>query len=165
MSGFLSGSNEWQRDPMFAPFAQNTLDLASRNQGSAFIPTDLSQIMSLYNPLFTLQNQRAFGQAKESAGNLTGSGLGNILGRSAQEQSTLQNQLIAGIMEGRLANNQQMWSTLAQLLTPGAQGQLTHTPGVLDYMMQGAGIALPAIAMMSGSGGAGAGAAGKGATA
>lgn len=52
-----------------------------------------------YQKLFEMQNANNFAQAKESAGNLTGSGYGARIGRAAQEATTEQGGFLANLLE------------------------------------------------------------------
>lgn len=93
-----------------------------------------------YLDLFSQQNSRNFAQAKESAGNLTGSGLGNIIGSEAARANADQGAFLANLFEARRQNDA---SRFAQLLlgalgSPAGGVTTTYTPGLLDYAAQGA---------------------------
>jgi len=109
-----------------------------------------------YQKMFADQNAQTFGQAKESAGNLTGSGLGDSLGRAAGVASNAQGGFLANLFEQR---RQQDASRFLQLIlgtlgSPAGGVTNVHQPGLLDYASQGAAAAAPFLA-----GGAGGGAA------
>ncbi len=83
-----------------------------------------------FSTLFEKELGPVLAQAKESAGNLTGTGLENIMGTAAGRSLS---QFLLGILgQG------------AQFAAPGAQQ--TYTPGFLDYLFQGVGAAAPLIA-------------------
>lgn len=98
------------------------------------------QSLQPFLDLFSQQNARNFAQAKESAGNLTGSGLGNILGSEMGRASVEQSAFLANFLEQRRQADAQRNSQLALGLlgSPAAQLQYTYTPGFLDYLGQGA---------------------------
>jgi hypothetical protein len=100
-----------------------------------------------YLDLFTQQNTKTFGQAKESAGNLTGSGFGNILGNKAAEASTMQGGFLADLFERRRAQDQSIFAnTLIQGLGSPAGGVTnSYQPGFLDYATQAASSIAPAF--------------------
>jgi hypothetical protein len=87
--------------------------------------------------LFHDQLGPALGQAKESAGNLTGSGLGNILGATAGRSLS---DFLINMLSGR-ANR--ATSLTGQALQPQPLG---YKPGFLDYLFQGASAAAPFFA-------------------
>lgn len=108
-------------------------------------------VLAPYRNLFAQNRGAALAQAKEAAGNLTGSGYNNILGSSlgqslAQEDVTLAN---LGLQQQQFRQNQQeqFLRLLLGLSTTGVgpQGQ-AYTPGFLDYLFQGASAAAPLIA-------------------
>jgi hypothetical protein len=94
-----------------------------------------------YLDLFTQQNTRNLAQAKESAGNLTGSGLGNIIGAEAGRASTEQGAFLANLFENRRQADAQrsLQALLGVLGSPAGQVQNVYQPGFLDYAAQGAG--------------------------
>ncbi len=109
-----------------------------------------------YQKMFADQNAQNFGQAKESAGNLTGSGLGNSLGRAAGVASNQQGAFLANLFEQRRQQDAARFLqlVLGTLGSPAGGVTNVHQPGLLDYASQGAAAAAPFLA-----GGAGAGAA------
>ena len=92
-----------------------------------------------YLDLFTQQNTRNLAQAKESAGNLTGSGLGNIIGAEAGRASTEQGAFLANLFEQRRQADSQraLQALLGTLGSPAGQVQNVYQPGFLDYAAQG----------------------------
>jgi hypothetical protein len=130
-------------------------------QGSQGFSALDPSIVKPYSDLFTAQRGEALGQAKESAGNLTGSGYNNLLGTSlagslASEQTTLAN---LGIQQQQFQQQRQQdfLRTLLGLTTQ--QAQVGYKPGFLDYLFKGAQAAGPAIAAAVGGGGGAGGAA------
>lgn len=119
-----------------------------------------------YQKMFADQNAQVFGQAKESAGNLTGSGLGAQLGTAGQRASTEQNAFLANLFEQRRQNdsNRFLQLVLGTLGSPAGGVTNTYQPGFLDYAAQGAKAAAPfltpaaAIAPIAGAATSGAGA-------
>lgn len=112
------------------------------NQGFGGLDTGTPDIRP-YEKLFEQRNAMNFAQAKESAGNLTGSGYGARVGRAAQEATTEQGGFLANLLE---QSKQQNASRLAQVLLPflttGVGSPTTsYQPGFLDYAA-GAGTAL-----------------------
>lgn len=118
-----------------------------------------------YQKLFRDQNAQTFGQAKESAGNLTGSGLETGLGQAAQRASTEQGSFLANLFENRRQQDagRFLQLVLGSMSSPAAGVQYTHKPGLLDYASQAAVAAAPFFAPGVGSIGAGAAGAGAGA--
>lgn len=88
-----------------------------------------------YLDMFTQQNSRNLAQAKESAGNLTGSGLGSIIGQEAGRANTEQGAFLANLFEQRRQQdaNRFLNLVLGSLGSPSAQVQNTYQPGLLDY--------------------------------
>lgn len=101
-----------------------------------------------YLDLFTQQNSRNFAQAKESAGNLTGSSLGSIIGAEAGRADVEQGAFLANLFEQRRQQdaNRYMQTLLGGMGSPAGQVQNVYQPGFLDYLFQGAGAAAPFIA-------------------
>jgi hypothetical protein len=83
-----------------------------------------------FSKLFQTELGPILAQAKESAGNLTGSGLENIMGSAAGR--SLSQFLLSILGQG------------ASFAAPGAQPH--QTPGFLDYLFQGASAAAPFLA-------------------
>lgn len=93
-----------------------------------------------YQKMFRDQNAMVFGQAKESAGGLTGSGLGNTLGIAGQRASTEQGGFLAQLFEQRRQQdaNRQLQLILGTLGSPAGGVTQSYQPGFLDYLMEGA---------------------------
>lgn len=93
-----------------------------------------------YLDMFTQQNSRNFAQAKESAGNLTGSGLGNIIGAEAGRANTEQGAFLANLFENRRSQDAARFLSLVLGTLGSPAGGVTqmHTPGLLDYAGSGA---------------------------
>lgn len=116
-------------------------------------PVDPSMIEP-YQKLFRDQNAQNFGQVKESAGTLTGSGLSKNLGIAGAQASTQQGAFLADLIMRKRAADADRWAQLlGNTLNSQAAGvQYTHQPGFLDYAFQGAAAAAPFLGGI-GSGG------------
>ena len=109
--------------------------------GGLFPSTDInSQDTMPYQALFQQQNARNFAQAKESAGNLTGSGLGNIIGAEAGRANAEQGAFLANLFEQRRTNDANRFAQvlLGSLGSPAGGISNYYQPGFLDYATQGA---------------------------
>lgn len=90
--------------------------------------------------MYADQLKTGFAGAKESAGNLTGSGLSSYLGRFAQSAAVQQGGDLARVA---LTQRNAQQSLAAQLLTgvmgsPAGGVTNVYRPGLLDYAAQGA---------------------------
>jgi hypothetical protein len=115
--------------------------LSGNLQGGLFPGTQTDQAsMQPYLDMFTQQNSRNFAQAKEGAGTLTGSGLGNIIGAEAGRANTEQGAFLANLFEQRRQNDANRFANvLTGNLNSNAAGvQQYYQPGFLDYAVQGA---------------------------
>jgi len=96
---------------------------------------------SPYKAMFAQNRAEALAGAKESAGNLTGSGLGNTIGAAAGRSVAGENAFLANLLN---ANQQAAAERYTRLLggfaTAGVSTPQTYyQPGFLDYLFQGAG--------------------------
>lgn len=93
-----------------------------------------------YLDMFTQQNARNFAQAKESAGNLTGSGLASLIGQEAGRANVDQGAFLAKLFEDRRTEDANRFASilLGALSSPAGGVTNTYTPGALDYLAQGA---------------------------
>lgn len=107
-----------------------------------------------YKDLFTQQNAQTFAQAKESAGNLTGTGYGNRIGAAAQRTAVEQGGFLANLLEqSKQANASRMAQVLLPFLNTGvAPPSQSYQPGFLDYLTQGASGVLSAVGGAGGFG-------------
>lgn len=94
------------------------------------------QVPQAYMDLFQSSLAPGLAQAKESAGNLTGSGLEHILGATAGRSTSDFLLNLLNQTGGRAT------SLLSSLLQPQ---QLGYQPGFLDYLFQGASSAAPLV--------------------
>lgn len=83
-----------------------------------------NQVLSPYDQLFNQQRREALAQAKESAGNLTGSGLGNVIGsavnRTLPQQQAQLSDILTGLTTQELGRQQNYANnSLQQLLAQG----------------------------------------------
>ena len=101
-----------------------------------------------YRKLFADQNAQNFGQVKESAGNLTGSGLCQNLGLAAQRATTEQGAFLTNFLEQKRQADANRWMQIVfnALNSQAAGVTYTHQPGLLDYAVQGASAAAPFLA-------------------
>lgn len=117
----------------------------------------LNNLMKPYQDLFTAQRGSALAQAKESAGNLTGSGYNNILGSAAGESIAQEQFVLANLLQGLRGQEMQRGLTLRgqdigrqndllnMILGFSASGtprQVAYQPGFLDYAAPVAGAAV-----------------------
>lgn len=98
-----------------------------------------NNILGPYNDLFASQRSSALAQAKESAGNLTGSGYNNILGQATAEslaqQQALSAQTLLGLRAQELQRQQDFLRMLLGFGTAGVGGsQPYYQPGYLDSL-------------------------------
>lgn len=109
------------------------------SQGFDKLATD-SPDLEPYRRLFEQQNARTFAQAKESVGNLTGTGLTNTLGNAAAQASTSQGAFLADLLSRtQAANADRFAGVLTPFLNTGVgPPQQSYQPGFLDYLTQGA---------------------------
>jgi len=135
-------------------FRNGLFGMAQGGQGG-YAPLDPS-VVEPYRQLFATTRADALGQAKESAGNLTGTGYNNILGTAAAGSLAQENAQLAqlGMQNQELQFRQQQ--AFAQLLAGlgSQQGQLAYQPGFLDYATQAAAAAVPFFTGIPGLGGA-----------
>lgn len=108
-----------------------------------------------YRALFAQQNALNFAQAKESAGNLTGSGFANTLGSAVARSNVEQGSFLANLLEQRRQADAQRYMSLVlgTLGSPAGGRTLAYQPGFLDYASQGLGAAASAFAHMGGTSG------------
>jgi hypothetical protein len=122
--------------------------------GGALDPTLIQAIIGPMRELF--QQNRAIGleQAKESAGNLTGSGFANTLGATVQRSLADENALIADLINQERAR---VLQAITGFTTAGVAPPTTYTqPGVLSSVASGVGAAAPLAATLFGGPAAGA---------
>jgi hypothetical protein len=96
-----------------------------------------NNVMQPYNNMFSAQRESALAQAKESAGNLTGSGYNNILGSATAESLAQQQAISAQTLMGLRQQELQRQSDFLRLLFGfGSAGvgpsQPYYQPGALD---------------------------------
>lgn len=98
-----------------------------------------------YRKFFADQNMFNMAQAKESAGNLTGSGFANTMGNAAGRASTEQGAFLTNMMEQKRRSDADRYVQLllGTMGSPAGQRQSSYQPGFLDYAMQGAAFAVP----------------------
>ena len=135
------------------PGFQNSVFGMAQGGKGGYAPLDPS-IVEPYKQLFATNRADALGQAKESAGNLTGSGYNNILGTATAGSLAGENAQIAqlGMQNQELQFRQQQ--AFASLLAGlgSQQGQVAYQPGFLDYLTQGAAAAAPFFTGIPGMG-------------
>lgn len=150
---FLTGSQKELLPGDVQGFRGGLLDFI-RQQGLGTALSGSPQAIDLkpYMDLFGQRRAEGLAQAKESAGNLTGSGFANILGSAAGRSIFDENAFLANLQENaRQASAQRFMGLLG--LIPGVTGQVGHQPGFLDYLFQGASAAAPFLGGLGGGGG------------
>lgn len=123
--------------------------ILGQGYGGLNAPVDMnSPEVGAFQKMFRDQNAMAFGQAKESAGSLTGSGLGNSLGFAAGQAANAQGSFLANLLEQKRQNdaNRFLQTILGAFGSPAAQIERTRTPGLLETAAQGLGAAAPFFA-------------------
>lgn len=142
---FLTGKTVYNLPGKTGQGVQNYLENTSPEVGvtGAAKGPDGSYDLGPQADLFRQQLDPILAQAKESAGNLTGSGFANTLGKAAGRSTA---DFLQHLLEMRSRNYLQLLQG-----TPTA-----HQPGFLDYLMQGAKSAAPFFAGPAGAAAAGA---------
>lgn len=128
----------------------------------------LNNLLKPYSELFSTQRAGALAQAKESAGNLTGTGYNNILGSAAassiaSEQSILAN-LLTNLRGQEIQRNNDLLGMILGFSASGFPRQNAYQPGFLDYAGPIAGTALGSWLAPGAAGAVVGGAAGSAAT-
>ena len=112
--------------------------LGAQDFGSRLFPTITGNDPSLqpYRDLFRQQNAQTFAQAKESAGNLTGSGLGNIIGRAGERASVGQGAFLADLLEQRRMQDANRFAQILMGFGNSGVGpnQTYYQPGLFNYL-------------------------------
>lgn len=121
-------------------------DLANWIIGQGFNPLDIGKnAMDLtpYQRMFADQRGQALAQAKESAGNLTGTDYGGIIGRAAGSSALQENAFLADLLERRRQASANRYLQLIAGLSGSGVGspQTVYQPGFLDSVI-GAGTSI-----------------------
>jgi len=111
--------------------------LRSQGYGSLFEDPTAAGVRAPYEELFALQNREAGAAGKEAAGNLTGSGFANILGRRLNDVNAQQSAFLANILNQKETSNRDRHASLIAALM--GQDQSYYQEGVLDSIFKGAG--------------------------
>jgi hypothetical protein len=90
-----------------------------------------------YQQMFAANREQALAQAKESAGNLTGTDYGGILGRAAGQSALQENAFLADLMERqRQAKYQRYLQLIGGFANSGVGSpQTVYEPGFLDSII------------------------------
>lgn len=101
-------------------------------------------ILKPYTDLFAAQRSAGLADAKEAAGNLTGSGYNNILGQSAAgsiaNEQALTAQTLMGLRQQEIQRQQNMLGMLFGFAQQGVgPNQAVYQPGLLDSVLPFAG--------------------------
>jgi hypothetical protein len=138
MAGFTGSTKTMQNIPSDVAPLRQQLAGALGKQGFDWLSPNAPDI-SPFLQLFSQQNAQNLAQAKESAGNLTGTGYGNRLGAATQRADVEQGAFLANLLEqSRQANANRLASILSPFLNAGvAPPQQVYQPGFLDYATQG----------------------------
>lgn len=142
---FLLGHSKEMSPGDIQGFRKQMLDfINNQGLGTALHGADQGPDMAPFQKMFQQTRAEGLAQAKESAGNLTGSGFGNILGAAAGRSIAEENSFLAGLKENA---RQKSADRFLQLIgqVPGFVGQTGYQPGFLDYLMQGVSAAAPII--------------------
>lgn len=143
---FLLGQNKEMSPGDVQDFRKQLLQfIQNQGLGTALHGADQGPDLAPFQAMFRQNRAEGLAQAKESAGNLTGSGFGNILGAAAGRSIAEENSFLAGLKENA---RQKSADRFLQLIgqVPGFVGQTGYQPGFLDYLFQGAAAAAPIIA-------------------
>ncbi len=113
-----------------------------QNQGPEGAITGLGrgENLDMFTKLFQDTLSPVLAQAKESAGNLTGSSLGNVIGTAAGRSTS---DFLLNLLNQRASR---FASLLGGLSTTGVSATPAYKPGFLDYLFQGAKAAAPFVA-------------------
>lgn len=146
----LTGKLKDTAPPDVSAFRRNLLGFAQK-QGFETALTGVGDMSGLapYEKMFADKRELALAQAKESVGNLTGSGLGNVIGAAAGRSVSEENAFLASLLENRRNASAQRY---LQLIGAGAgyNSQMGYQPGFLDYLFKGAGAAGDLIGAIKG---------------
>lgn len=143
---FLIGKSKENSPADMQAFRKMLLDfIGQQGLDTALHGADQGPDLAPFQKLFAQTRAEGLTQAKESAGNLTGSGLGNTIGTAAGRSISEENAFLANLKENA---RQQSANRFLQLIgaAPGFAGQMGYQPGFLDYLFQGATAAAPLIA-------------------
>lgn len=145
---FLTGKTKEMAPGDIIDFRKQLESILSAQGGASTLfpsATDLTPFQKMF------EQNRAVGlaQAKESAGNLTGSGFANAMGSAAGRSILEENAFLADLMNRNQQANAQRWLQLAGGI-PGMGGQMAYQPGFMDYLLQG-GSQVASAAIMAGA--------------
>lgn len=139
---FLTGKQVESSPGDVQAFRKSLFDFLTR-QGFETAITGSPTIPAAYAPAFAQRRAETLAQAKEGVGNLVGSGFANTYGAAAGRSVAEENMFLANLQ-------QQSADRFARLMGLPASytGQMTHQPGFLDYLFEGASKAGPLIAAL-----------------
>lgn len=139
MSGFMGSTKTMENVPGDVKGVRKGLAGAINEQGFDWLNPDAPDIAPFLE-LFSQQNARNYAQAKESSGNLTGTGYGNRVGRAMERGNVEQGAFLANLLENsRQGNSNRLASILSSFVNTGVgPPQQVYQPGFLDYATQGA---------------------------
>lgn len=141
MSGFTGKTEQMSGTPEEVLGLRQWLAQMLQQEGGQglFSQGDSEDILAPYRELFEQENMRTFAQAKESAGNLTGSGYGKIMARGAANASTQQGGFLANLLEQRRTGDANRMAALLQTMSSAGVGspQYAYQPGFIDYLAEG----------------------------
>jgi hypothetical protein len=143
---FLTGQTKEMQPGDIIQFRKQLEAMLSAGGAGGASPFTGPQDISAYQAMFKQNRGEGLAQAKEQAGNLTGSGLGNVMGAAAGRSIFEENAFLADLLNRNQQANSQRWMQMAGMI-PGAGGQMAYQPGFLDNWFQMVGQAGPAIAM------------------
>lgn len=137
MSGFTGKTVTTENIPGDITGNRQGLSEFIKNQGFGGLMTGTPDIQP-YQELFKQQNAFNNAQAKEDAGNLTGSGFANTFGRSVARANVEQGAFLADLLErSKQQNASRFASVVLPFLTTGVGPPTqSYQPGILDYAAQ-----------------------------
>lgn len=138
MSGFLGQTKTIENVPGDVKGLRKSFGDYLTKGGFSGLDTGTPDIQAFVD-LFTRQNEKNFAQAKESAGNLTGTGYGAKIGQAASDATLQQGSFLTNFLQqAKEANSNRLASVLMPFLNTGVGAPTTaYQPGFLDYALQG----------------------------
>lgn len=133
---FIFGKDQELSPKDVSGFRKQILDfIGSQGLDTVLRGADTGVETGVFKDLFAQRRAAALAQAKEQAGNLTGSGFANIFGAAAGRSALEENAFLASLMEqSRQASAQRFLGLIGAI--PGLTGQIGHKPGFLDYALR-----------------------------
>lgn len=101
----------------------------------------MEQVINPLRESFGATRNRSLAQASESVGNLTGSSLGNTIGRAAGESSLQENALLGQLLLGAAEGEANRFTNFLGLFSTAGVGPPENVtqPGLINELIAGAG--------------------------